>query len=155
MPAEVGESDEVRVFNPKLNLTDEALLEILEKANLEEAGFEKTVERAIETDENGKTKEKKTIRYMRKVKCSEAAFWVAVLKQRLPHPIWSSSLGSKLRREIQSRIKNRTTKYCRVGFEMLLNPRGHSISDRLIKRAPKSGMSSGHHGCCCCCKIEY
>ena len=70
--ADVAESDVVRVFNPKLQLSEEELLKILKEAKLEEAGFEKTVEISIETDENGKKTEKKTIHYMVQDLCSKA-----------------------------------------------------------------------------------
>ena len=77
MPADIAESDVVRVFNPELKLSEKELLKILAEANLEEAGFKRTMESSFVTDENGQKTEKKTIYFMVKDECSKVGFWKA------------------------------------------------------------------------------
>ena len=140
----------VRVFDPQLKLSKEAMLEILKNAQLEEVGFKKSEESAIETDENGESKEKKTIHYMVKDDCSKVAFWEGVLEQRLPSNFLTSNIGSTFVREIQSRIKGRGTKYCNIGLE--IHPRNECRPDPKSSRRP--ARSAGcWWGCCSkCCK---
>ena len=137
MLAEVAETDVVRVFDPKKQLSEEAIMKILKEADLEQAGFKKTVEISIVTDENGKKTTKKTIHYMVQDLCSRAGFWEGVLEQRLPDYLLSSKLGSTFVREIQSRIKGRKTKYCKIGLEIHPN----QCATRGVAKRSKRGCS--------------
>ena len=121
LPADVSENDVVRLFNPKLDLSEKELTKILKEAKLEEAGFKRTVESSTVTDENGKKTEKKTIYYMVKDHCTKVGFWEGVLEQRLPDDFLSSKIGSTLVREIESRIQGRSPKYCMIGLEIHVN----------------------------------
>ena len=121
LPADVSENDVVRLFNPKLDLSEKELTKILKEAKLEEAGFKRTVESSTVTDENGKKTEKKTIYYMVKDDCTKVGFWEGVLEQRLPDDFLSSKIGSTLVREIESRIQGRSAKYCMIGLEIHVN----------------------------------
>ena len=96
-------------------------MKILKDANLEKFGFKKHVESTIETDENGEMRLKKTITYMATDHCSKAAYWERLLEERLPADFSASKLGTTFVREIQSRIKGRETKYCKIGLEVHLN----------------------------------
>ena len=152
MPADIAESDVVRVFNPELKLSEKELLKILAEANLEEAGFKRTMESSFVTDENGQKTEKKTIYFMVKDECSKVGFWEGVLEQRLPVDFLSSKIGSTLVREIQSRIQGRSPKFCMIGLEIHLSQCRSTDSKRsshLSKRKARCWWNccSGCEGC--------
>ncbi len=70
-----AESDMVRVFDDKLDLTDTEMQRYLKQADLESYGFEKTVETSTVTDEYGKKVTKQTIYYKVVDYCSNVKKW--------------------------------------------------------------------------------
>ena len=85
--ASTGETDSIRVFNPKMRMAPDKLKDILSKAQLELAGFTKTEETRQDTDENGKTIVKKITYYIVKDDCSESSKWDRILRERLPKQV--------------------------------------------------------------------
>ncbi len=77
-------SDLIRIFDDMLDLTTDVMLLYLKQADLENYGFQKTVEVSTETDENGKTTTKTTIYYKVTDDCSNVGKWERVLQQRMP-----------------------------------------------------------------------
>ncbi|XP_028402189.1 uncharacterized protein LOC114525164 [Dendronephthya gigantea] len=113
-----AESDVVRVFDKKTQMSGEKVLEILEKADLEKYGFKKTVEQSTKTDENGKIVKKTTIYYLATDDCSRVWFWESILEQRLPAELRNSKFASTIVKEVKDRITGRKTKTCKVGLEI-------------------------------------
>ena len=85
--ASTGESDVIRVFNPKMRMTPEKLKYILSKAKLELAGFNKSEKTRYETDENGKRIVKKITYYIVQDDCSQSSKWDSILRERLPKQV--------------------------------------------------------------------
>lgn len=83
----IGESDVIRIFNPKVKITPEKLKDILAKAQLELAGFAKYEETSYVTDENGKGIVKKITYYIVQDECSERSKWERILRERLPKEV--------------------------------------------------------------------
>ncbi len=113
-----AETDVVRVFDENLKISEHEMKEYLKKANLEKYGFQRSEEKSIETDENGRKMVKKTIYYMVTDDCSRVMFWESVLEQRLPDKLRKSHIFSKTVKEVKNRIQGRKTKGCRVGLEI-------------------------------------
>ena len=95
-----SESDVVRVFDDKLDLTDKEVLRYLKQADLEHHGFKKSVEYSIVTDENGRKKTKKTIYYKVTVDCSEVGKWEKILKDRMPGALKTMDIFAKTLTEV-------------------------------------------------------
>ncbi|CAB4045605.1 Hypothetical predicted protein, partial [Paramuricea clavata] len=105
----IGETDVIRVFDPKVKLPLPETRALLTKADLVSAGFTKTEETQIVTGENGKKRKKLVISYIVQDACSNVTFWEEKLRTRLP--IFSKSLTRKVIDEVEERIDNRTTEY--------------------------------------------
>jgi hypothetical protein len=133
-----AETDVIRVFDDKLHLTEKKMQDYLKQADLEKYGFEKTVEVSTETDENGKTKKKKTIYYKVTDDCSRVMFWEGVLEKRLPEELKNSKILSTTQKEVQSRIANRKTKSCTVMLEIHPN--------KCLVKTPDNGVSKRAFG---------
>ena len=140
-----GETDVVRVFDENLRLTEEQMKEYLKEADLESQGFIKTTEVSTETDENGRTRRKRTIYYKKTDYCSKVMFWESVLEQRLPKALRNSKLALTMVKEVQSRIADRKTKRCTIGLE--IHP------DKCINEIPGNNSGSKRRvarGCSWC-----
>ena len=146
-----AESDIVRVFDDKLDLTDKEMQRYLKQADLESYGFEKTVETSTVTDEYGKKVTKKTIYYKVVVDCLNVKKWVRVLEQRLPGKLKTMDIFSKTVKEVQSRIAGRKTKRCAVILEVhpgqcRKKSKGKNVSKRAVR-------GCGWWSKCCGCRI--
>ena len=117
----VSEIDEVRFSDPDLKVTSHQMRMYLKQAKLEQLGFNKTTEKAIETDEKGQRRIKETVRYMVRDQCSTAQTWQEKLQKRLPDKFFTSNLSTTFAREIESRTLGRSTKYCEMGLEVHFN----------------------------------
>ena len=120
---------------------------ILKKADLERFGFKKTVEISRETDENGKTTEKKTIHYKVTDQCTKVEYWEEILAKRLPKGWKKWSL--KTVKEVKRRIAGRKTKQCTFGLEIHPN-RGCPQPDQSNKKKRALGRCGPWSHCCRC-----
>ncbi len=148
-----AESDMVRVFDDKLDLTDTEMQRYLKQADLESYGFEKTVETSTVTDEYGKKVTKQTIYYKVVDYCSNVKKWERVLEQRLPGKLKTMDIFSKIVKEVQSRIAGRKTKRCTVILEVhpgqcRKKSEGKNVSKRAA--AKRCGWTSRCCGCNLC-----
>ena len=140
-------SDLIRIFDDLLDLTTDRMTYYLKLADLENHGFNKTVEFSTEIDENGKATTKKTIYYKVTDHCSQVKKWERVLEERMPVELRRSKIFSKTVKEVESRITGRKTKSCTVGLEV--HP------DRCLKKIPdyrvgKKGSQCRRIGGSCC-----
>ena len=129
----------VRIFDDKLHLTEKEMREYLKEADLEGYGFERTVEVSTETDENGRTRSKRTIYYKRTDDCSRVMFWESILEQRMSKKFADSKIFSTTVKEVKSRITGRKTKDCTVMLEIhpnkcSANTPDNSVSKRRLNR---------------------
>ena len=148
-----AESDVVRVFDRKTQMSGEEMREYLKQADLEKYGFKKTVEESTETDENGKITKKTTIYYLVTDDCSKVGFWESVLEQRLPKELKNSKLASTIMKEVEDRITGRKTKSCKVGLEIHPNRcLGRTSSN---DRAKRGVADCWKHFFCWTASIKY
>lgn len=119
----LAETDVVRVFDPNLQLSEEAVMKILKEMDLNWQDHTSSVQTSVVTRsmEYGKNRKEteKTIRFMVQNPCSKAGFWKGVFEQNLPDHLLSSKIGSTFVRDIQSRVNGRKTKYCKIGLEFI------------------------------------
>ena len=80
----IGETDVIRVFDPKVKLPHSEMRALLAKADLVSAGFTKTEETQIITGEDGKKRKKLVISYTVHDACSNVTFWEGKRRARLP-----------------------------------------------------------------------
>jgi uncharacterized protein YxeA/NAD-dependent dihydropyrimidine dehydrogenase PreA subunit len=113
-----AETDVVRIFDDKLDLTDTEMQRYLKQADLENNGFEKAVEFSTVTDEYGRKSTKKTIYYKVTDDCSQVGKWQRVLKERMPGALKMTDIFSKSVKEVEIRIAGRKTKRCAVMLEV-------------------------------------
>ena len=113
-----GETDVIRVYRGKLGLTDKEIDDYLKQADLENHGFEKTVEVRYETDKNGKKTRKRAVYFKVTDHCSNVGKWEAVLVQRLPEQLRASKLSSTILNEVKYRLAGRKTQSCAVILEV-------------------------------------
>ncbi|XP_028402205.1 uncharacterized protein LOC114525181 [Dendronephthya gigantea] len=147
-----AESDVVRVFDKKTQMSGEKVMEYLKQADLEKYGFKKTVEESTETDENGKITKKTTIYYLVTDDCSRVWFWESILEQRLPAELRNSKLASTIVKEVKDRITGRKTKTCKVGLEIHPNRcSGKACGNDRGKR----GIAGAMHFFCWSASINY
>ena len=135
----------------------ERLRALLRKADLVSAGFTKTVETQIVTDEDGKKVTKDVTYYSVKDSCSNVSYWEGIIHERLPS--FSEALTRKVISEVDQRTRGRATEYCRFGLEIHFNLCGHV--EKLKKREkrywpqpprfPPSQSCLGHCSCCTVC----
>ena len=147
-----AETDVVRIFDDKLQLTDKEMFQYIKEADLENYGFTKTVEDSTETDENGRKTTKKTIYFRVTDDFSRVEHWEKVLEKRMPKEIRNSKIFSITVKEIRERIVARKTKSCTVGLE--IHP--HRCDQKrakgnVSKRA--AGKRCGWWSRCCLCSL--
>jgi hypothetical protein len=121
---------------------------LLAKADLVSVGFTKTEETHIVTGEDGKQQKKLVISYTVQDACSNVSFWEETIRVRLP--IFSKRLTRKVISEVEKRIDNRTTEYCRFGMEVHITPYSHAGKE---KEKERRRLSAKPH-CRCCCKTD-
>ena len=114
----VSESDEISVSDPDKAMNRNEMRQALRNANLEEIGFNRTIEFSTSIDENGRRRKTTVIRYMVKDKCSKSKEWQEKLEKRLPSNFFSSSVSQTFARDVGDRVGGRPTKYCFTGLEM-------------------------------------
>jgi hypothetical protein len=135
---------------------------LLAKADLVSAGFTKTEETQIITGEDGKKRKKLVISYTVQDACSNVTFWEEKLRARLS--VFSKRLTKKVIDEVEKRIDDRTTEYCRFGIEIHFNPCNHvekekanrsrrSMVSRMLQLRDES-VKSPSCTCSCCCKCK-
>ena len=165
LPAEcsIGETDVVRVFDPSVRMPRERLRALLRKADLISAGFTKTVETQVVTDEDGKKVTKEVTYYSVKDSCSNVSYWEGIIRERLP--TFSEALTRKVIREVDQRTDGRATEYCRFGLEIHFKLCGHVEKPRKREKRflwgrrrrrsppPPPRPSLTCVGTCVCCNV--
>ncbi|CAB4029852.1 Hypothetical predicted protein [Paramuricea clavata] len=131
------ESDVVRVFNPSVRMSRVQLRALLAKADLVSAGFTKTEETQIVTGENGEKITKEVTYYTVQDACSNVSYWEEIIRDRLP--TFSAKLTRKVIDEVEERISNRATEYCRFGLEIHFQLCSHAEKKKPAKRVLRRG----------------
>jgi hypothetical protein len=128
---------------------------LLAKADLVSAGFTKTEEtQIVVTGENGKKITKEVTYYTVQDACSNVSYWEKIIHDRLP--TFSAKLTRKVIDEVEERIGNRATEYCRFGLEIHFQLCSHAEKEK--EKSAKRGndlLCDGPCACCICCgKVE-
>ena len=145
------ETDEVRIFDDKLHLTDTEMQRYLKQADLEKHGFEKTHELSTVTDKYGKKTTKKTIYYKVTDDCSKVGKWEKVLKDCMPGALKRMDIFDKTVTEVEKRIVGRKTKQCT--FMLEVHPSQCFRKNRKkTKRAAAKGCGWWNGSCCNDCE---
>ena len=101
---------------------------LLKKADLESAGFTKTEETQIVTGEDGVKRKKEVTYYTVRDSCSNVSYWEEIIRDRLP--MFSKKLTKKVVDEVEDRIGNRATVFCKFGLEIHFQLCSHAVEEK-------------------------
>ena len=121
---------------------------LLKKADLESAGFTKTEETQIVTGEDGVKRKKKVTYYTVQDSCSNVSYWEEIIRDRLP--MFSKKLTKKVVEEVEERIGNRATEYCRFGIEIHFHDCSQAKKEYEKARRALMTPTCCRPRCCCC-----
>ena len=127
------DADDAIVETEKINLSDglssrkvtqEELIEALNKAKLDEIGFVEYTRETRVTGADGKERLERILGYKKNVKCSEEMKARKQLEERLPKDLFSAALNRRADEEVKEDSARLNQRDCDVGIEIKLPDNG-------------------------------